>query len=587
MLAQTPSTNPTAYFWWEPAFPAALRSLLFVALPPLSLIKLLSDISIFTGVKLAFNATTGQAQFTDAAHFDWHALSTFTHNRTASVLPTGSGLLSETLFAPPPPSESVGFLCLSMLLSYALAWYCNLIAAYGAKPQPLHFFLRPSFWFPASVKGGSRLASLRAGLRRRLREDALPANADADVKQEIHTVWSADGLGGASVHLLDLHRAFTTWVWRRRRWFHLPLPQPRRFEAVKGLTVAFHSGQVFALLGHNGAGKTTTFMMLGAQLEPSGGDVDLHGTSARGEASTVRAHLGICPQHDILLPELTAREHLQLYGSLTGMSSEECTRCIPQLLHQVRTRASVLMHCVRVCVCVRACLPAKGSARLRCLCAWRYMRTAAPRTLATLSVRLRSSRVRAQVRLDGALADKPAGSFSGGMQRRLSVAAAFIGNPIGSQLGHQKVVMLDEPSTGMDPMNRKRECRLACWPIARTRTRGTSRLASPPPPRPLADIRVRVRARVRVLYVLCVRAVRVVADVWDLVRMCKRECTVVLTTHSMEEADALGDRIGIMSSGALVALGTSLHLKTKYGEVRHAPESGRARVQGGEGVQLC
>ena len=70
--------------------------------------------------------------------------------------------------------------------------------------------------------------------------------------------------------------------------------------------------------------------------------------------------------------------------------------------------------------------------------------------------------------------------------------------------------MLDEPTTGMDPMNRK--------------------------------------------------------HVWDLVRDAKRECTVVLTTHSMEEADALGDRISIMSGGSLVALGSSLHLKTKYGE---------------------
>ena len=54
--------------------------------------------------------------------------------------------------------------------------------------------------------------------------------------------------------------------------------------------------------------------------------------------------------------------------------------------------------------------------------------------------------------------------------------------------------------------------------------------------------------------------------VWDLVRIAKRDCTVVLTTHSMEEADALGDRIGIMSAGELVALGTSLHLKTKFGD---------------------
>ena len=88
------------------------------------------------------------------------------------------------------------------------------------------------------------------------------------------------------------------------------------------------------------------------------------------------------------------------------------------------------------------------------------------------------------------------------MKRRLSVAISFIGDP--------KVVMLDEPTTGMDPMNRK--------------------------------------------------------HVWDMIAELKTTRSVLLTTHSMEEADALGDRIGIMSAGQLVALGNSLHLKDKFGD---------------------
>jgi ABC-type multidrug transport system ATPase subunit len=98
--------------------------------------------------------------------------------------------------------------------------------------------------------------------------------------------------------------------------------------------------------------------------------------------------------------------------------------------------------------------------------------------------------------------DKPCAQYSGGMKRRLSFAVACIGDP--------RVLMLDEPTTGMDPMTRR--------------------------------------------------------FVWDYVHETKRRRVVLLTTHSMEEADALGDRIGIMSQGALVALGTSLHLKNKFGD---------------------
>ena len=91
--------------------------------------------------------------------------------------------------------------------------------------------------------------------------------------------------------------------------------------------------------------------------------------------------------------------------------------------------------------------------------------------------------------------------YSGGMRRRLSVACALIADP--------KVVYLDEPTTGMDPVNRR--------------------------------------------------------GVWDVIEKAKKGRVVVLTTHAMEEADTLGDRISIMSRGRLHRIGTSLHLKNKYG----------------------
>ena len=93
------------------------------------------------------------------------------------------------------------------------------------------------------------------------------------------------------------------------------------------------------------------------------------------------------------------------------------------------------------------------------------------------------------------------GSYSGGMKRRLSIAIALLGDP--------QIVYLDEPTTGMDPVTRR--------------------------------------------------------DVWDMIIRAKKGRVIVLTTHSMEEADVLGDRVGIMSHGKIQALGTSLSLKKEYG----------------------
>jgi len=98
--------------------------------------------------------------------------------------------------------------------------------------------------------------------------------------------------------------------------------------------------------------------------------------------------------------------------------------------------------------------------------------------------------------------DHRSSSFSGGMKRRLSVGISCIGNP--------QVIFMDEPTTGMDPMSRR--------------------------------------------------------HVWGLIQDLKKDRIVILTTHSMEEADVLGDKIAIMSKGRLRCIGNSLHLKNKFGE---------------------
>jgi ABC-type multidrug transport system ATPase subunit len=99
------------------------------------------------------------------------------------------------------------------------------------------------------------------------------------------------------------------------------------------------------------------------------------------------------------------------------------------------------------------------------------------------------------------VADKPVHTYSGGMKRRLSLAIALIGDP--------KAIFLDEPTTGMDPVHKQ--------------------------------------------------------EAWSMIQRMKEDRIVVLTTHSMEEADCLGDRIGIMGSGRLQCIGTSLSLKNAFG----------------------
>jgi ABC-type multidrug transport system ATPase subunit len=105
------------------------------------------------------------------------------------------------------------------------------------------------------------------------------------------------------------------------------------------------------------------------------------------------------------------------------------------------------------------------------------------------------------VQLDGPDADKRVAAYSGGMRRRLSVALSAVGDT--------RIVFLDEPTTGLDVLSRRR--------------------------------------------------------IWDLIATLKRDRIVLLTTHAMDEADALGDTVAILASGALRAVGTPLFLKSRFG----------------------
>uniref|UniRef100_A0A673YGE2 P-type phospholipid transporter n=1 Tax=Salmo trutta TaxID=8032 RepID=A0A673YGE2_SALTR len=208
--------------------------------------------------------------------------------------------------------------------------------------------------------------------------------------------------------------------------------------AVDGLTLGFYEGQITSFLGHNGAGKTTTMSILTGLFPPTSGTAYIMGKDIRSELSAIRQSLGVCPQHNVLFSMLTVEEHIWFYARLKGLSEEQVKSEIEQIL-------------------IDTGLPHKRTSRTSTL--------------------------------------------SGGMQRKLSVALAFVGG--------SKVVILDEPTAGVDPYARR--------------------------------------------------------GIWDLLLQYRLGRTIILSTHHMDEADILGDRIAIISHGKLCCVGSSLFLKNQLG----------------------
>ncbi len=135
---------------------------------------------------------------------------------------------------------------------------------------------------------------------------------------------------------------------------------------MKDLSLSLKKGSVFALLGHNGAGKTTTIQCLTGLIQPSNGHILVNGQVLHHHLADIQRVVGVCPQHDQIWEELTAREHLQLFADIKGVSSSLKDQQVDQRLHEV---------------------------------------------------------------LLFDVGDKEAGKFSGGMKRRLSVAMAMMGDP--------------------------------------------------------------------------------------------------------------------------------------------------------------
>ncbi|CAM9405596.1 unnamed protein product, partial [Scytosiphon promiscuus] len=323
-------------------------------------------------------------------------------------------------------NDVLGMLFFDIILYSILAWYAGHVSngrmharqygTWGTKKKPW-FFVTKNFWCPGSGNT-SALADNQKVLERDESEgrDSVEA-VDSDLRTQVGT--------GECVAIRGLTKEYKNSTGGSKL-------------AVDKLDLTMYSGQITALLGHNGAGKTTTIGMLTGMIPVTSGTAFVAGRDVNSDMVTIRHSLGVCPQHDILYPNLTVREHLRMYAVLKAVPGKELQDTIRATLNDVG-------------------LTEKEN---------------------ELTNRL-----------------------SGGQKRKLSVGIALIGG--------SKVVFLDEPTSGMDPHSRR--------------------------------------------------------FTWDLIRKNREGRVIVLTTHFMDEADLLGDRVAIMADGALRCCGSSIFLKNHFG----------------------
>ncbi len=210
-------------------------------------------------------------------------------------------------------------------------------------------------------------------------------------------------------------------------------------DAVKGLSFAIRRGEIFGLLGPNGAGKTTTISMLSCLLEPTEGTAIVAGYDVGKAPGEVKRRIGLVPQELALYPTLSARDNLDYFGRIYGLRGRELRRRVDEVLETVDL----------------------------------------------------TERAKAAVK-----------TYSGGMKRRLNIAAGLLHRP--------EVLFLDEPTVGVDPQSRN-------------------------------------------------------AIFEHVERLRDEGMTILYTTHYMEEAERLCDRVAIIDEGRIVALDTPRKLIADLG----------------------
>ena len=223
-----------------------------------------------------------------------------------------------------------------------------------------------------------------------------------------------------------------------------------KVRALDGVSLDVRPGIVHGLLGPNGAGKTTLIRVLATLLRPASGTVEVAGVDVLADPTAARARIGLAGQFAAVDAYLTGRENVEMVGRLYGLSGRDARARADDVLERIGLAAD---------------------------------------------------------------ADRRVSTYSGGMRRRLDLAASLVGRP--------QVMFLDEPTTGIDPRSRM--------------------------------------------------------EVWELiVDLVAQGTTVLLTTQYLEEADRLADRIAVIDQGRIVTEGTADELKERVAsavlEIRPAPE---------------
>ena len=209
--------------------------------------------------------------------------------------------------------------------------------------------------------------------------------------------------------------------------------------ALDDVSLQFEEGIVYGLLGPNGAGKTTLIRVLTTLLKPDSGSATVAGVDVLADPVGARYKIGLAGQSAAVDEFLTGRENVEMVGRLYNLGKKEAKRRADEVLEGIQLTDA---------------------------------------------------------------ADRKVNTYSGGMRRRLDVAASMVGRP--------QVLFLDEPTTGIDPGSR--------------------------------------------------------LDLWDLIEdLVEGGTTVLLTTQYLDEADQLADRVGVIDQGRLIAEGTSDELKDRLG----------------------
>lgn len=207
-------------------------------------------------------------------------------------------------------------------------------------------------------------------------------------------------------------------------------------EAVKNISFEVKSGEFFAFLGPNGAGKSTTIKILTTLIRASSGIVEIAGYNLEKQPSKIRFNIGTALQNTAIDPVLTGREMLMLQARLFGISKQEASKRVKELINSFDLEE---------------------------------------------------------------VSDRACGKYSGGMKRRLDLAISLVHHP--------KILFLDEPTLGLDPISRTK--------------------------------------------------------LWEEINLLNKEygTTIFLTTQYLEEADKMADKIAIIKNGELAAFGDPSSLK--------------------------